>query len=66
MTRGAGSVISLNAEINRALNGPEIREKLEATGLTVLNESPEAFAKTLREDYDIYGKLIKTIGLQPQ
>jgi tripartite-type tricarboxylate transporter receptor subunit TctC len=59
-------VALLNAEINRALNAPEIREKLEATGLTVLNESPEAFAKTLREDYDIYGKLIKTIGLQPQ
>ena len=59
-------VALLNAEINRALNAPDVREKLEATGLTVLNESPEAFAQTLREDYDIYGKLIKTIGLQPQ
>jgi len=56
----------LNAEINRALNLPDIREKLEATGLTVLNESPQAFAKTLREDFDTYGKVIRAIGLQPQ
>ena len=56
----------LNAEINRAMNAPDVREKLEATGLTVVNESPAAFAQTLRSDYDIYGKLIKTIGLQPQ
>lgn len=56
----------LNAEINRALNLPDIREKLEATGLTVLNESPQAFAKTLREDFDTYGKVIRAIGLIPQ
>ena len=48
------------------MNAPEVREKLEATGLTVVNESAQAFAKTLREDYEIYGKLIRTIGLQPQ
>jgi tripartite-type tricarboxylate transporter receptor subunit TctC len=56
----------LNAEINRAMMAPEVREKLENTGLTVVAESPEAFAQTLRSDYEIYGKLIKTIGLQPQ
>jgi tripartite-type tricarboxylate transporter receptor subunit TctC len=59
-------VALLNQEINRAMNAPDVREKLEATGLSVVNESPEAFAQTLRSDYDIYGKLIKTIGLQPQ
>jgi tripartite-type tricarboxylate transporter receptor subunit TctC len=56
----------LNAEINRALNLPDIREKLEAVGLSVLNESPQAFARTLREDFDTYGKVIRAIGLQPQ
>jgi len=62
----AAVIRRLNAEINRALNLPDIREKLEATGLTVLNESPQAFAKTLREDFDTYGKVIRAIGLQPQ
>jgi tripartite-type tricarboxylate transporter receptor subunit TctC len=59
-------VALLNAEINRAMMAPEVREKLENTGLTVVAESPEAFAQTLKSDYEIYGKLIKTIGLQPQ
>jgi tripartite-type tricarboxylate transporter receptor subunit TctC len=59
-------VALLNAEINRAMMMPEVREKLENTGLTVVAESPAAFAQTLRADYDIYGKLIKAIGLQPQ
>ena len=61
-----GIVALLNAEINRAMNAPEVREKLEATGLSVVNESPAAFAQTLKSDYEIYGQLIKTIGLQPQ
>ena len=59
-------VALLNAEINRAMMAPEVREKLENTGLSVVAESPAAFAQTLRSDYDIYGKLIKAIGLQPQ
>jgi tripartite-type tricarboxylate transporter receptor subunit TctC len=59
-------VALLNAEINRAMMAPEVREKLENTGLTVVAETPAAFAQTLRSDYDIYGKLIRTIGLQPQ
>jgi tripartite-type tricarboxylate transporter receptor subunit TctC len=48
------------------MNAPDVREKLEATGLSVVNESPAAFAQTLKSDYEIYGQLIKTIGLQPQ
>jgi tripartite-type tricarboxylate transporter receptor subunit TctC len=56
----------LNGEINRALNLAEIRDRLEATGLTVMNESAQAFAKAMREEHDAYGKLIRAIGLQPQ
>jgi tripartite-type tricarboxylate transporter receptor subunit TctC len=59
-------VALLNQEINRAMTMADVREKLEALGLTVVAESPEAFAQTLRSDYEIYGKLIRTIGLQPQ
>jgi len=45
---------------------PDVREKLTAIGLTVVAETPESFAQTLRSDYEKYGKLIRTIGLQPQ
>jgi tripartite-type tricarboxylate transporter receptor subunit TctC len=56
----------LNREINRAMTSPDVKEKLEAIGLTVINESPEQFAQTLKSDYEKYGKLIKAINFQPQ
>lgn len=59
-------VALLNQEINRAMMMPDVREKLAAIGLTVVAETPESFAQTLRSDYEKYGKLIRTIGLQPQ
>jgi len=59
-------VALLNREINRAMMMPDVKEKLAAIGLTVVAESPESFAQTLRSDYEKYGKLIRAIGLQPQ
>jgi len=59
-------VALLNQEINRAMMAPDVRDKLTAIGLTVIAETPESFAQTLRSDYEKYGKLIRTIGLQVQ
>ncbi len=59
-------VALLNREINRAIALPDVKEKLNAAGLIVVTEPPEFFAKTLRSDYDKYGKLIRDIGFQPQ
>jgi len=59
-------VALLNREINHAMMMPDVRDKLTAIGLTVVAETPESFAQTLKSDYEKYGKLIKTIGLQPQ
>jgi len=59
-------VALLNQEINRAMMMPDVKDKLAAIGLTVVAETPESFAQTLRSDYEKYGKLIRTIGLQPQ
>jgi tripartite-type tricarboxylate transporter receptor subunit TctC len=59
-------VALLNREINRAMSMPDVKEKLNAIGLTVVAESPEWFAKVLKADFDKYGTLVKTIGLQPQ
>lgn len=56
----------LNREINRAMMAPDVKEKLEAIGLTVVAESPEQFAQVLKSDYEKYGKLIKAINFQPQ
>jgi tripartite-type tricarboxylate transporter receptor subunit TctC len=58
-------VRKLNAEINRAMNAPEIIEQLKPYGLEVVSESSEYFDKVLKEDYVRYGKLVKDIGYTP-
>jgi tripartite-type tricarboxylate transporter receptor subunit TctC len=57
-------VALLNRAINRAMTAPEVKEKLNALGLTVVTDTPEAFAQLLKTDYAKYGKLIRSIGLQ--
>jgi tripartite-type tricarboxylate transporter receptor subunit TctC len=59
-------VALLNQEINRAMMAPDVKEKMNTIGLTVVAESPEWFAQVLRSDYEKYGKVIRAIGLQPQ
>lgn len=56
----------LNQEINRAMTLPDVREKMVAAGLIIVNEPPEFFAETIKSDFAKYGKLIRDIGFQPQ
>jgi tripartite-type tricarboxylate transporter receptor subunit TctC len=59
-------VARLNHEINRAMMMPDVRDKLAGLGMTVVSDSPEFFARTLKSDYDKYGQLIRDIGFKPQ
>lgn len=59
-------VAILNREINRGMSMPDVKEKLNSIGLTVVTESPEYFGQLLKSDYQKYGKLIRDIGFQPQ
>lgn len=54
----------LNAEINRAMQQPEVNKKLVEAGLIIANESPEWFDKFMKNEYGKYGKLVKEIGLK--
>lgn len=56
----------LNAEINRAMQQPEVNAKLVDLGLLVQNESAEYFDKFLKQEYQKYGKLVRDIGLKPK
>jgi len=62
----AAIVTRLNQEFNRAMQLPDIKEKLETAGLIIVNESPEFFKTTIESDYEKYGKLIREIGLVPK
>lgn len=56
----------LNAEINRAMQVPEVNAKLVDLGLIVQNRSAEDFDRFIKQEYDKYGKLVRDIGLKPK
>ena len=55
--------LRLNAEINRALMLPEVRGRMAEIGVEVLNETPEAFARTLRADAAKWAAVIRDLGI---
>ena len=55
-------VSKLNADINKALNEPDLRQKLIAQGADVSGSTPEQFSKLIREDIVRWGKLVKESG----
>ena len=56
----------LNAEINRAMQQPDVAAKPTTAGLIIVNESPEYFQKYINSEYEKYGKLVRDVGLKPQ
>ena len=59
-------VEKLNAEMQKALNAPDVRSKLDAGGLEVVGGTPEQFGAMLRRDIENYRKIVKAIGLKPE
>jgi tripartite-type tricarboxylate transporter receptor subunit TctC len=53
----------LNAEINRIVALPEVREKMAAIGVEVVTSTPESFAKKLQQDTAKYTKLIRDLKI---
>jgi len=59
-------VLRLNEAINLAMRAPDVSEKMIASGLIIVTESPDFFGNMIRSDYAKYGKLVRDIGFQPQ
>ncbi len=55
---------TLNAEVVRTLTSADTRASLDAQGLNIVVNSPEEFAAQVKHDYERWGKLIKSIGVQ--
>jgi tripartite-type tricarboxylate transporter receptor subunit TctC len=56
-------VSRLNSEINKALMLPEVKDKMAAIGVEVVNQTPEGFAATLRGDAVKWRKVIQDLGI---
>jgi len=60
----ADIVKKVNAEVARVLASAEVKAKLAPQGIEVLTNSPEDFAKLIREDYAKWGKVIKEANIR--
>jgi tripartite-type tricarboxylate transporter receptor subunit TctC len=56
----------LNAEINKILLLPDVREKLVVAGIEIQSGAPEDFGRVIRQEVDKWGDVIKKAGIQPQ
>jgi tripartite-type tricarboxylate transporter receptor subunit TctC len=57
-------VARLNAEINKVLQQPEVRDKILAGGAIPVGGSSEDFASFLRTDYTKWGQIVKASGVK--
>jgi tripartite-type tricarboxylate transporter receptor subunit TctC len=56
-------VARLNAEVVKATNAPDVRDKLIAQGFIIKASSPEDLARQTREQLERYAKLFKQAGI---
>jgi len=59
-------VVRLNAEINKALNAPDIVQNFHANGYAVIGGTPREFAELIQDGIARYGAIIKSAGIQPE
>jgi tripartite-type tricarboxylate transporter receptor subunit TctC len=57
-------VDTLNREINRALQMPDVRERLTALGTEIAGGTPEALAATISQEVQKWSKLVKDRNLK--
>ena len=56
-------ITKLNAEINAALNLPDVRTKLEAAGIEIQGGTPQEYAALIKSDLAKWSKVIKAAGI---
>ena len=59
-------VDKLNAATVAAVKLPEVGEKMKLQGLSTLSSTPEEFSALIANEIDYWGKIIPSIGIQPE
>jgi tripartite-type tricarboxylate transporter receptor subunit TctC len=57
-------VVRINAEMVKALNAADVRDKLNASGVDVVASSPEAFASFLAVELAKWARVVKDAGIK--
>jgi tripartite-type tricarboxylate transporter receptor subunit TctC len=59
-------VARINAEVNKVLQMPDVREKLGGQSIAPAGGTSEAFAAFVREDYARWGRVVKESGVKAE
>jgi tripartite-type tricarboxylate transporter receptor subunit TctC len=57
-------VARINAEVNKVLQMPSVREKIQQGGATPVGGTSESFAEFLRTDYAKWGQVVKSANIK--
>jgi len=57
-------VARLNAEINRVIGLPEVKERFSQSGIEIVGGSPEVFERQIREQVATWGKVVKEANIK--
>ena len=57
-------VSRLHAEIAKALSEPDIRERYAAAALDPVGNTPEQFSGLIRENHQMFGRLVRELGIR--
>ena len=56
----------INAEVNRALASPDMKDRLAKLGGEPMKMSPEQYDAFMRKEHDVLGQLMRDAGAKPQ
>jgi len=62
----ADIVDKISKDVNRALTGADVRERLAKLGNDTMIMSPGEFSRLVRKELDDYARIIKAAGIKPQ
>ncbi len=57
-------VLRLNREFARALNSPDVKERVNALGNFVIGDTPEQFGVYIREEFEKWGRVVKQANIK--
>ena len=66
VARHRAAVARLNAEVNKALAAPEVREKLVAAGIDPAGGSAQQFADFIQSEMARWAKVAHAAGVQAE
>ena len=58
-------VTTLNAALGKAMNGPDVKERLAAGGAEPLTSTPEAFGRHIGSEIARWAPVVKAVGVDP-